>query len=95
MALHCVRINMHKNGKDQLRSALGVMDSNTEWEGEFSEIMDLDKIKAHYLGDQTIHKGKLDDMGLNFLSTMMREVSEWCSKDEVGLFFYLFQLFFL
>ncbi len=76
---------MLTSGKDQLRSALGVMDSNPEWEDEFKEIMDLDKIKAHYLYDQTIHKGKLDDMGLHYLSSMIQEVSEWCSKDEVSL----------
>lgn len=60
------------------------MDSNTEWEEEFKEIMDLNNIKAHYLQEQTIHKGKLDDMGLQCLSTIMHEVSEWCSRDEVN-----------
>ncbi len=59
------------------------MDSNTEWEEEFKDIMDLNKIQAHYLQDSTIHKGKLDEMNLHCLSTMMHDVSEWCSRDEV------------
>jgi len=74
---------MQTKGKEQLRSALGVMDSNKDWEEEFKDIMDLDNIQAHYLQEQNIHKGKLDDAAIECFSSMMQEVSEWCSRDEV------------
>ena len=93
IALATARINLLKTGKDQLKSAVGVLCSkDQEWETQFQDCIDLDRLKVSYLYEPEINLGRLDEPSINCFREMMKEISDMCLNDQTYQLFTILSL---
>jgi hypothetical protein len=89
-AIAAVQMDNLKTGKDQLRHFVGELDANERgWESQFSDVIDLDRLKCSYLHKQELNLGKWDEASLQCYFEISKDISEMCFNERI------FQLFTL
>ena len=89
-AIAAVQMDSLKTGKDQLRHCVGELDSNERgWETQFSDVIDLSKLKCSYLSKPELNLGKWDEASLQCYFEISKDISEMCFNERI------FQLFIL
>lgn len=87
LAISGARMSLCRTGKDQMRFALGIVDSrDRSWERNFD---DLDRMERMPFDHPMVNQGKLNQSALEFIQNVMMDIMEMVSNDQI------FQLFTL
>ena len=87
MALSMSRMSLNRTGRDQMRFALGILDSReTDWERAFP---DLDSVEGKQFDHPSINREVLNQSALDFIGETIREIKDLVTNNQV------FQLFTL
>jgi hypothetical protein len=78
-----MRINVQKNGNAQMKTIIGVIDSQDDsWENQYSGLIPACGLKPAYLHEDELNLGRLDESEKKCLLEMISHVSELCFNDQ-------------
>ena len=84
VALGLARINLLKTGKDQFKSAVGIIGcKDKSWESQYENCTDLDKLRLNYCYEPAMNHGRLDEYGIHCLKTLMQEMKDMVINDSI------------
>lgn len=87
MALSMARMSLSRTGRDQMRFALGILDSREkDWERDFPH---LDAVEGKQFDHPSINREVLNKSALDFIRDTIRDIKDLVSNNQV------FQLFTL
>jgi len=83
LAIIAARLEGHKTGKEQLKSILGHFDPNyNAWEADFNQQTDLNSLKAVYLIDTKLNRGRLDQESVDLCNNTLRDLTPILKNKE-------------
>ena len=93
IALALARINMLKTGKDQFKSAVGIIGcKDRSWESQYESCTELEELKLNYCYEPAMNHGRLDETGIHCLKDIMQEMKDMVINDSIYKLFTILTL---